>query len=306
MGVRKVLAAAVGIALVLGGGYDGRPSRAVATVHTTLPNGDGDRLLKVGRRPVTVHIPASYQAGSPAPLVILLHGRGASGAIHESYFKLKPESERRGFIYAMPDGTPDKHQARFWDATDACCAPAGTHVNDSKYLTEVIAAIKRVYTIAASRVYLVGLSNGAFMSYRMACDHAELIAGIAALDGAMWQDPGRCRPSTGVAILNIHSRDDQTIRYDGGLRLGREYPSALATVTDWIRFNHCAPTPAPTIPDQDYIDPAGEPETTIVRYTVGCTAPVESWSIRQGGHVPPLRPAFITAMLDFLFSQQKP
>lgn len=303
MSVRAILAVMGGLAVIAGAGCTA-PTKPVVAAHSPAPTRMGDQVLTVDHRPVTIHVPASYDPHTPVPLVLMLHGRGASGAIHEDYFKIIPESERRGFLYAMPDGTEGPQHVRFWNATDACCAPAGTHVDDSAYLSDVILAIGRAYAVATDRVYLIGLSNGAFMSYRMACDHADQIAAIAALNGAMWSDPSRCRPHTAVGILEIHSRDDTTIRYDGGRRTGRVYPSAAANVANWVRFDGCDPTPERSALAQDYIEPAGVAETSIARYG-GCsgTKAVELWSIRVGGHVPPLLPQFTAAVLDFLFSQ---
>ena len=53
------------------------------------------------------------------PLIVLLHGYTSSGAGQEGYFKLTPEAEKRGFLYATPDGTQDTRGNRFWNATDA-------------------------------------------------------------------------------------------------------------------------------------------------------------------------------------------
>ena len=53
--------------------------------------------------------------------MVLLHGYTSNAAEQESYFKLGVEAQRRGFLYAMPDGTQEGDGDRFWDATDACC-----------------------------------------------------------------------------------------------------------------------------------------------------------------------------------------
>ena len=77
-----------------------------------------------GDRPVTVHVPPSYDPATPTPLVIMLHGYGASGAIEEFYLDITPAADARGFLYAHPDGTLEAgapSPKRFWNATDACC-----------------------------------------------------------------------------------------------------------------------------------------------------------------------------------------
>src|SRR5688572_2369225 len=48
-----------------------------------------------GDRPVEVYVPPSYEEGTPAPLVILLHGFTVSGAVQEEYFGLKHLAESR-------------------------------------------------------------------------------------------------------------------------------------------------------------------------------------------------------------------
>ena len=60
-----------------------------------------------GDRPVTVHVPPGYDPGRPAPLLILLHGFGSTGADQDAYFDLGRVAEQRGYLYAYPDGSPD-------------------------------------------------------------------------------------------------------------------------------------------------------------------------------------------------------
>src|SRR5690349_20968850 len=60
-----------------------------------------------GMRPVEVHVPPSYDPCTPMPLVIMLHGYTATGALEESYLQLTALADARGFLYVHPDGTPD-------------------------------------------------------------------------------------------------------------------------------------------------------------------------------------------------------
>jgi polyhydroxybutyrate depolymerase len=49
------------------------------------------------------------------------------------------------------------------------------------------------------------------MAYRMACDHADQVAAIVSLAGAMYEDTARCTPSEPVGVLQIHGTADDTI-----------------------------------------------------------------------------------------------
>ena len=101
-----------------------------------------DVVVDVGRGPVTVHVPPSYDPATPAPLVMMLHSYGSdSNYLEYRYFELLPWSDRLGFLYVAPDGTEDPAGVQFWNATDACCDFYHTGVDDSGYLRALLEAI---------------------------------------------------------------------------------------------------------------------------------------------------------------------
>jgi len=142
--------------------------------------GDFDPVPFGGSRPVSLYVPSAY-TGAPLPLVILLHGYSANGGEEDLYLNMKSTAEAKSVFYMHPDGTLDASGNRYWNATDACCDFAKTGVDDSTYLSGLVAEIETRYAIDTKRVYFVGHSNGAFMSYRMACDHADIVTGIMSL-----------------------------------------------------------------------------------------------------------------------------
>jgi polyhydroxybutyrate depolymerase len=259
-----------------------------------------------GDRPTTLHVPKSYQCGTPAPLVVMLHGYSASGAIEELYLGLTKQADDKGFLYVHPDGTTDAKGEKFWNATDACCNFYGSKVDDSTYLLGLVDAIAAEWDVDPKRVYFVGHSNGAFMSYRMACDHADKIAAVVGLAGAMPLDASKCQPSEPVSALAIHGTADSVIGYAGGQNFGNAYPSAEQTVMDWVAIDGCsqAAIPGASIDLEGAIPGA---ETTVAKHA-GCKAgtTVELWSIQGGAHVPTLSASFAPSVVDFLLSQHKP
>jgi polyhydroxybutyrate depolymerase len=270
------------------------------------PPATGTVSLRLGDRPFALHVPEDYRAATAYPLLILLHGYTSSGDEQERYLRLAPEAARRGVLYAVPDGTAGPRGNRFWNATDACCNFAGSTVDDGAYLLDVIGAVAAKYTVDTKRVYLVGHSNGAFMAYRMACDHADAIAGIAALNGAMWSDPAKCQPSRPVSVLHIRGTRDQTIDNAGGVIVGNRYPSTEQTVADWVGLDGCGTTPDTSAAPMDVESSVAGAETTVTRYP-DCRggSRVELWTIQDGGHVPLFTSAFGPAVLDFLLAQTR-
>jgi polyhydroxybutyrate depolymerase len=261
-----------------------------------------------GDRPVTLHVPPGYVAGVAAPLVVLLHGYSASGTLQDLYFGLTALSDARGFLYAHPDGLVDASGKRYWNATDACCDLGGTNVDDSKYVSSLITQIKERYTVDPKRVFLIGHSNGGFMSYRMACDHPDQIAAIASLAGATFSDVAKCAAASPVSILQIHGTADATVAYDGGQFGVHAYPGAKATVSSWATIDGCSATADTSAPPLDLDTMLAGSETTVIKYAAGCKpgGHAELWSIQGGSHIPSLTTTFTPAVLDFLFAHPKP
>jgi polyhydroxybutyrate depolymerase len=261
-----------------------------------------------GDRPVDVHVPPGYVNGVPAPLVLLLHGYSASGALEETYLNLTALSDERMFLYAHPDGTKDTLGYAFWNATDACCGSGDRTVDDSSYLSHVIMAIQARYTVDPKKIFLVGHSNGGFMSYRMACDHSDQIAAIASLAGAMWADATQCHATAPVSILQIHGTADAVINYMGGAIMGHTYPSAETTVLDWATLDGCGATPDTSAPALDLEAALPGDETTVTKYGADCKAGghAELWTIQGGSHIPTLSANFSRDVVDFLLAHPKP
>ena len=261
-----------------------------------------------GARPVSVHVPPTYVAGTAMPLVIMLHGAGVSGDIEDYYLHITAQSDARGFLYAHPDGTLDAMGNSFWNATDACCNFSPPLIDDSTYLSTLIKQIQAHYTVDPKRIFFVGHSNGGFMSHRMACDHADQIAAIVSFAGAMPLDASLCKPSVPVSVLEIHGTADTTIAFDGGANEGHAYPSAETTVNDWVTLDGCTNSPDTSSPPLDLDGDVVGSETTVTKYGVGCKpgGHAELWTVQGGGHVPSLNPIFPVSIVDFLFAHPKP
>ncbi len=274
---------------------------------TSSPGTDASLGGIGGARPVGVHVPPGYVPGTPMPLVLAIHGySGTGGEGIESYMKLTPLADARGFLYAHPDGTADGTGNLFWNGTDACCDLFASGIDDSTYLSRLIDQIKAHFTVDPKRVFLVGHSNGAFMTFRMACDHADQIAAIATLAGATYKDVTKCTPKTPVAVLHIHGNTDDRNAYGGGTILA-PYPGAEEDVTDWAAYDGCSTTPDTSTPPLDLDTNLAGAETTITKYA-GCKpgGHVELWKIEGGSHVPALTPSFAPSLIDFFFAHPKP
>jgi len=169
--------------------------------------------IDVGRGPVGVHSPPSYNPATPMPLLILLHGYSSSGAGQEGYMQFTPLADEFGYLYLHPDGRNEAsaNAYRFWSATSACCNFFGAPDTDVDYIMALVTEMKTLFNVDPMRVYLIGHSNGGFMSQRMACEHSDTFAAIATLAGSSFFDADDCQPTGNVHALQIHGTADGTI-----------------------------------------------------------------------------------------------
>lgn len=277
-----------------------------ALILVALP-ATADIDVNLGRGPVTIQEPAGYNPLIPAPVIILLHGFGNTGPGIESYMQFEKHQDEYGFLYATPNGTVGGG-GRFWDATDACCNFTASPVDDSGYLSDLLDSIEAHFNVDQNRIYFTGHSNGGFMSYRMACDHADRVAAVAGLAGATWDDPIDCSPTEPVSVLQIHGTADGTISYTGGPLNGAMYPGAVESVEQWATFNGCTVTPETSATTINITIETPGPETIVIQYQSACDQGrvAELWSVPGAGHSPLLSGTYSRKVIDWLYAHPKP
>jgi polyhydroxybutyrate depolymerase len=301
--------AAIAVLGACGGSGSSADSKSTTTARSTTTRAVATTTAAAApdpTRPYTVHVPPGYAASKPAALLVMLHGYGATGAIEDKYLNLNAATDAHGMLYVYLDGKVDSTGKQYWNATDACCDLDHTNVDDSAYVDAVIHSTEQQYAVDKHQIFVVGHSNGGFMSYRMACDHADEIAGIVSLEAATFADVTRCKPSEPVSVLEVHGTGDQTIRYDGAAIAGNKYPSAPETVTAWARYDRCGPKPVdpPTAPVD--IEQGAVP-ATVTSYP-GCAkkTSVQLWTQPDGPHIPIWSATFDDQILTFLAAHPKP
>jgi len=289
------------------GSTDGTTDAAAIDLSVATDSGPPapPRAIGPDDRPARVTLPDGYDDGGSYPVVMLLHGYGANGLIQGSYFGIPTLAREMDFIAIIPDGTEDTGGNRFWNATDACCDFAPTGVDDVAYLRGLIDEALSTYAADSERVYLIGHSNGGFMSYRMACDASDEIAGLVSLAGATWGDPMSCGdPARPVSVLQIHGTADDTIAYEGGTVATRTIPSARVSVERLAARSGCTLAWTEGAPI-DFDSGLAGAETVTERISEGCAegTDYQLWTIEEGGHIPSLADGAIRGALEWLLEQ---
>lgn len=196
--------------------------------HHTLRH-DGEK------REYLLHIPDAYTGNDPVSLVLALHGGTGSAKNIESQSGLPDFSDEMGFIACFPEG-----MHRTWNAGDCCGKASKKDVDDVGFISKLIDELLDEYNIDPNRVYVTGMSNGGFMSYRLACELSDKIAAIAPVAGSFTAE--NCDPNSPVSIIHFHSELDENIPSEGGTGdgLSEHYNPPLDSVfTIWAGFNDC-------------------------------------------------------------------
>lgn len=264
----------------------------------------GYLMVGPAERPARLQVPPAHDGTTALPLVVLLHGYGVSASLQDLYFGMSRVARDVGAYLLLPDGTMDPGGNRFWNSGGPCCDFGGTGVDDVGYLTGLLDTVEATVPVDTARVYFVGHSNGAFMSYRMACEIADRVTGVAALAGTEGTMP-ECFPTRPVSVLHLHGTADATVAYSGGTIMEGAYIAAEDAVLAWLMRDGC---------DRMAVDGgradldttiAGE-ETVITQYpTCEGGSAVELWTMEGSGHIPPLAAGTTRRMIDWLFARTR-
>lgn len=276
-----------------------RRAAVLVLVLAACSDGSSDRPVTFGGdRPVDIDAPLTLTEGKQYPLVLVLHGYSANGFVQEAYFGLNALPGRDEALVLAPEGTVDSTGKQFWNADAECCDFDGKHPDDVAYLGGLIDDVMKTWPVDPKRVYVIGHSNGGFMSYRMACERADVIAAIAPLAGLASSMPSACNPSRPVNVLHMHGTMDPTVPY-GPTSLTVGSIGALGSVNQWAGKNGCG-TSRTAAGDLDLENSLPGAETH--RSTVdGCPAggAVELWTIEGAGHIPVFNSSFTGTVMQW-------
>lgn len=235
-----------------------------------------------------LHLPKGLNPKQPLPLVMALHGGGgdAQSMVRSTKGGLDALSDRGQFILVYPQGL-----GRGWNdgRHDAVALRRRSSVDDVGFISLLIDILSKEFSIDPKRIFSTGISNGGFMSFRLACELSGKITAIAPVIGGMGVEySSQCNPTEPVAVLIIQGTEDPLVPYKGGqVRVfGQERGAILPSdevVKIWIKNNKALSiAKREKLPDQNNKD-----GSQVVRETYSGASPVIRYIIEGGGHTWP-------------------
>jgi polyhydroxybutyrate depolymerase len=252
------------------GSVGGSSGTGTCPATSTLKVGDNNQTITSGgeSRTFIVHVPTGFTGTTPAPVILDFHPLGGTGSQQEGSSGWKSKCDSVGCIAVFPDSSKGKASDNSWNAGYCCTNAEKNKVDDVQFARDIVAWLKTNTCIDGKRIYASGGSNGGGMTYRMACEAADMIAAAAPVDfrcvtgtdplatpvTAANQTACKCtlpRPITIVAW--DEAADTSIVPYGGGQTpslatdcppggscVGIGFSSAVVNRDIWAKFDMCS------------------------------------------------------------------
>jgi dienelactone hydrolase len=120
--------------------------------------------------------------------VLDFHGLGGTGSQQAGLSGWKAQCDSVGCIAVFPDSSK-KAGDDSWNAGYCCANAEKDQIDDVQFARGMIKWLEANSCVDPKRVYATGGSNGDGMTYRLACDAADVIAAVAPVDFRCVTDP---------------------------------------------------------------------------------------------------------------------
>lgn len=267
---------------------------ALALLALSLITGCTDlehRILVHGGLQRSYHLFVPEGVGPDAPLVLALHGGGGRGVLLDRSTRggITREAAERGWVVAFPQGVEKGWNDGRAPITARDDRRAG--VDDVGFLVALVDELSGSHGVDAHQVFVLGISNGGHMSYRLgveASDRFEVIAPVIANHPVIWLDSSPIHP---VSVLVINGTEDPLVPYDGGVVtvFGQERGEVMSTddtIAWWGEHDGCeGPVTTLELPDRDPDD--GTRAVLETRRSCADDSEVTLVRVEGGGHTWP-------------------
>jgi len=193
-----------------------------------------------------LHLPENLSKN--APLVFVLHGYGGSAKGMIKFSQMNPVADKNGFAVCYPQGNFGNDNKNSWNA-----GYSNDDVDDIKFLSSLAHYLQNKYNLSSENTFCTGMSNGADMSYRLACQKPDIFSAAAPVAGCLMESTHKtCIATNPVPILEIHGTTDPITHWKGDPDYSEKYGGYLSieeTVDFWVKKNKCTLLSIDTLQD---------------------------------------------------------
>lgn len=227
----------------------------VVGIYLSLNKTNGQIVSSGETRKYLLYVPESYDPAKPTPLVLSFHGFADWPAHHQEMTHWNKVADENGFIVVYPSGTglPLRWRANQVPGEES------SRMIEVQFISDLIDKLQDEYNIDPQRIYANGMSNGAGMTFLLACELSDRLAAIGGVAGAYFTPWDDCNPSRPMPGIFFHGTADKIVPYDGGFyeRGNQPFPNIPEWVGQWAAVNKCEP---------DILEIPREKDVSGVRY----------------------------------------
>ena len=260
------------------------------------------------KRSYHVYAPENINPEFKYPLLLVLHGGGGTALKMRKLTKYGFEklADSKKFIVVYPQGV-DKHWNDY--RGDKLRKAKKENIDDVAFIREVIKKVALQFPTDNKKIFTTGMSNGAMMSFTLACKASDIIKGAAPVAGAMPENlVKKCKPINPVSILMINGYQDKFVHWEGGYvtgPLGRKKFGKTISVEEsfnfWRKVNSCKEksgsfTSLNKIEDDTQVE--------ISKYKCAKSSKTILYGIKGGGHTWPQGAKYLPGFLIGKTSQE--
>jgi poly(hydroxyalkanoate) depolymerase family esterase len=141
-----------------------------------------------GSRPYYVYTPANYQAGTPVPLIVMLHGCTQTPTDFANGTQMNALADQDQFIVVYPQQTSTYNSLSCWNWFQTADQARGS--GEPAIIAGIVQTVEQTtsqWTIDTNRVYVAGMSAGAAMAVIMGATYPDIFAAIGVHSGLEYQ-----------------------------------------------------------------------------------------------------------------------
>lgn len=162
------------------------------------------------------HFNKPAQSSRNSSLIFILHGTGGSFSnMMKAAVNLDMKSRKENILIVYPEGY--KHT---WnECRKAASTPANLeNIDENAFFSQMIDYFKINYKVDEKRVFVIGISGGGHMTYKLAMTMPEKIKAIAAIVASLpTEDNMDCVDSKQpISVMIVNSTSDPINPYEGG------------------------------------------------------------------------------------------
>ena len=167
-----------------------------------------------------------------ADLIVMLHGYGSDGDAFANFTKLHDMAIPKGYAVVYPDGMTDPDDGTASTGWNSGLKETGN--DDAGFLSALARYLQNEYLLNRERCVVIGYSNGAYMTHRLAVDEGRVFTDIVCVSGFMPEYAWKNRPDKAkVNVLQISGTKDNVVPQ---IRTGTDKSSrapAIETVMEY-------------------------------------------------------------------------